>query len=115
MYVLVLAFVWFMAGGLDNQGILFSYSNFKDKYLALNDNRAYALSLIIGYRVVQFTTIGLLGLIVVFLVLGCVFNPKRDFERMQLLLQEYVNEIKSGSMPFDGGMNGFGRYPGSLF
>lgn len=113
MYVLVLIFVWFMVGGLTNN-IIFNYQSFYDNTI-VDASNSKATPLINGYRVIQFVIIGLLGLMVVFLIVGCVFNPKRDFERMQLLLQEYVNEIKSGSMPFDGGMNGFGRYPGSLF
>ncbi|MDE5599527.1 MAG: hypothetical protein K2I49_01175 [Ureaplasma sp.] len=113
MYVLVLIFVWFMVGGLTNS-IIFDFNYFKDAVL-VNGKESPAIPFINAYRAIQFTIIGLLGLVVVFLIVSCVFNPKRDFERMQLLVQEYVNEIKSGSMPFDGGMNGFGRYPGSLF
>lgn len=116
MYILTLVFVWFMVGGLGpwtNQ-ILFQYNNFYDNIL-VHDKSLAGIPLVEAYRVIQFIIIGLLGLMVVFLIVGCVFNPKKDFERLQLLLQEYINDIKNGSIPFDGGINDFGRFSGNLF
>ncbi|MDE6472933.1 MAG: hypothetical protein K2K73_00765 [Ureaplasma sp.] len=114
MYILTLVFVWFMVGGIGSN-LLFNYSSFLDDLSIVKPESGIAISLIEAYRVIQFTIIGLLGLMVVFLIVGCVFNPKKDFERLQLLLQEYINDIKNGSIPFDGGINDFGRFSGNLF
>ena len=114
MYILTLVFVWFMVGGIGSN-LLFNYSSFLDDLSIVKPESGIAISLIEAYRVIQFTIIGLLGLMIVFLIVGCVFNPKKDFERLQLLLQEYINDIKNGSIPFDGGINDFGRFSGNLF
>lgn len=114
MYILTLVFVWFMVGGIGSN-LLFNYSSFLDDLSIVKSESGIAISLIEAYRVIQFTIIGLLGLMIVFLIVGCVFNPKKDFERLQLLLQEYINDIKNGSIPFDGGVNDFGRFSGNLF
>lgn len=40
------------------------------------------------------------GVIIIPIVVGSIYNPKKDLEKMQLILNQYIDELTNGSKPF---------------
>jgi len=59
------------------------------------------------WKIFQYITYGALGLIVVCIVTAVIFNPKKDVERIQALLDQYVQQIRNGEID----TTDFGRSP----
>lgn len=61
-----------------------------------------------AYRISEFVKYGILGCILIIVVLGICFNPKRDIARLQALIEQYAVEIKNGTLD----TSSFGNGPG---
>lgn len=66
-----------------------------------------AIKMIDLWKIFQYITYGALGLIVVCIVTAVIFNPKKDVERIQALLDQYVQQIRNGEID----TTDFGRSP----
>lgn len=66
-----------------------------------------AIKMIDLWKVFQYITYAALGLIVVCIVTAVIFNPKKDVERIQALLDQYVQQIRNGEID----TTDFGRSP----
>lgn len=75
-----------------------------------------AIRLINIWKVFQYITYGLLGCVVICIVSAAIFNPKRDVERIQQLLQQYATEIRNGEIDTTNlGGNGLGGLGSRIF
>lgn len=66
-----------------------------------------AIKMIDLWKIFQYITYAALGLIVVCIVTAVIFNPKKDVERIQALLDQYVQQIRNGEID----TTDFGRSP----
>lgn len=75
-----------------------------------------AIKLINTWKTLQFVTYGLLGGVIICIVSAAIFNPKRDVERIQQLLQQYATEIRNGEIDTTNlGGNGLGGLGSRIF
>lgn len=126
-YILMILMVTLIASGVQNS-LVFNFDGFKHTISQQvgnitnpnysdgkwSTNAQYALNLIQDWRILQFVIYGLIGLTIVCTVTGAVFNPKRDYERLQALLNQYVVEIRNGQVSSDD-LGGNGGLFGSPF
>ena len=136
-YILMILMVTLIASGISN-ALIFNYESFQSEIAGIGQNTSsngdggwyhvgetllnatasQAMTYVDDWRILQFTIYGLIGLIVVFTVTGAVFNPKRDIQRMQDLLNQYAIEIRNGQISTDdlgGGLFGNTPFSGGLF
>lgn len=66
-----------------------------------------AIRMIDLWKIFQYITYAALGLIVVCIVTAVIFNPKKDIERIQALLDQYAQQIRNGEID----TTDFGRSP----
>lgn len=66
-----------------------------------------AIRMIDLWKIFQYITYAALGIIVVCIVTAVIFNPKRDIERIQALLDQYAQQIRNGEID----TTDFGRSP----
>ncbi|GAA5414585.1 hypothetical protein [Ureaplasma ceti] len=140
-YVIMILLVTLIASGVQ-QALVFNFDNFNQLITATNHSGAvnpnlytsgstvglvmvnghqldkttsYAYKLIVDWRILQFVIYALIVAIVICMITGGVFNPKRDMQRMQELLNVYANEIRNGQVDSDDlGGNPFGPF-GRMF
>lgn len=138
IYVGTLLFITFIQSGVNNE-MIFNYNGFLGVFdpsklgdsvaNSIYPNNPQAIEFIsgkngsyIGYidaiRGLQFTLYALLILSVIIIITAAVFNPKKDFERLQMLVQQYADDIRYGRVnpdDFDSGNSFFGSKFGTWF
>ena len=133
-YILMILMVTLIASGISN-ALIFNYESFQSEIASISQNTgtggwykvgetilnataSKAMDYVDDWRILQFVIYALTGLIIVFTVTGAVFNPKRDIQRMQDLLNQYAVEIRNGQISTDdlgGGLFPNGPFSGGLF
>lgn len=127
-YIAMILIVTFISSGI-NSALIFNFDNFLNILVnpnngnlangpvsisslpnGLTDSAKYAYHLIIVWRALQFTIYALIVASVICLILGAVFNPKRDYKRLEELILAYSDDIRNGTISSDdfGGGNMFG-------
>lgn len=56
------------------------------------------INMLENWKIIQYCIFGIFGALVVCIVTAVVFNPKRDIERIEQLLQQYASEIRNGEI-----------------
>lgn len=117
---LFIAWLTIFLQATDSLDPVFHWDNLKNElqdFISKNPDHydTKAISLFEKYRIIQFVIFGALGTITILVVLGAVFNPKVDNNRMQELLQKYVEDIRSGRVDFDSMGSQRGRFGNGIF
>lgn len=90
---------------LETRIIFFNYNDLWNNLQNTNKtnlNANHVWQLIEVWKIIQYCIYGLLSLIVICIVTAAVFNPKKDFERMQELHQQYAEQIRNGEIDTSG-------------
>lgn len=94
-YILFIFLFGMLAMGLSKALTIDSQIN---QIKSWNINNLDAVNNLLICVYINYAIYGILGLMVLIIVIGAICNPKRDFARIQQLVQQYANQIRSGEI-----------------
>lgn len=97
----------------ETQILLFKYNAFLVELDKVQSNASYLetwKSYISVFQILQYICYGIYGLLLVCVIVGSIWNPKKDNARISQLLSQYASEIRNGQIDTSelSGTGGFG-------
>lgn len=109
-YIAMILMVTFLTSGTQNN-LMFDFKNFEniinaDVHNHINNDLSqplkpsvlHALHLVQTWRNLQFVIYACIIAALILTILGVILNPKKDYERMQQLLESYVQDLQTGKL-----------------
>ncbi|MDE5617828.1 MAG: hypothetical protein K2I36_03225 [Ureaplasma sp.] len=85
----------------ESQFLLFRYDSFLSQLKTIDSNLSYLetwKSFIQIFQILEYISFGIYVLLLVCVVIGSIYNPKKDVNRINELLNQYANEIRNGQI-----------------
>ncbi|MDE5651711.1 MAG: hypothetical protein K2H80_01485, partial [Ureaplasma sp.] len=97
----------------ESQFLLFRYNSFLSQLESINSNLDYLetwKSFIKIFQILEYISFGIYALLLACVIVGSIYNPKKDINRINQLLSQYANEIRNGEIDTSelSGVGGFG-------